>query len=251
MGTMRLPAISLLMAVAAGAQTAAGPVFEAATIKPNRSGSGSASSNTSPRRITAVNCTLSTYIQWAWELPEYRVSGPEWLKTERYDLNAKNPDAGDREAVLWPALRALLVERFQMKFHSESREMPVLALVLAKGGSRMKRSAFSPGQSSAKSRDGKLEAVNIPMSDLASRLARELGRPVLDMTGLDGGYDLTLEWVPEQRAAQPGESASAPPATGPSVFTALQEQLGLKLEPRRAQIDVLVIDKAEKAPLEN
>jgi uncharacterized protein (TIGR03435 family) len=151
-----------------------------------------------------------------------------------YDIKAKaEGNAGDD---LWPMVQTLLADRFQLKFHRETRELPIYALVVAKNGAKLHAvSAAGLGVGMGK---GRFNGRGADMPTLASVLSNELGRLVFDRTGLSGFYDFTLTFEPDDtRAAD---------TAGPSLFTALQEQLGLRLEPQKGPVETLVIDHAEK-----
>ena len=143
-------------------------------------------------------------------------------------------------------LQRLLDERFKLKLHHESREFPVYALMIDKRGSKVRPSA-TPGPYKFSARDGHGVGTSVTMALFANRLSKEVGRPVVDFTGLTGQFDLTLDWKPE--TVQPERSDAA--SDRPSIFSALPEQLGLKLEPRKISLDVLVVDAAVKVPVAN
>jgi uncharacterized protein (TIGR03435 family) len=234
--------------------------------------------------------TLREYVGIAYRVKDYQVSGPEFMASERFDISAKLPAGAAREQVP-QMLQALLTERFRMKMHRETREFPVYALVVAKGGLKMKESPpdadtdtgnaakASVNVTASGSRAGatvnfgkgsyltiandQFEGKKLTMTALADSLARFVDRPTVDMTNLKGNYDFTLKFTPEDFRAMMIRSAIAAgvqlPAeamralegvSGDSLFTALQT-LGLKLEPRKAPLEVLVIDHTEKAPSEN
>ena len=160
--------------------------------------------------------------------------GPSWVGSEEYDIVAKPQGETSNEKILAMA-RDLLAERFNLTLHHESREMPVLALAVAKGGPRLQPSVGAGGPEIRGGR-GRLVARQVTMGLLAAQLAgRVLGRVVLDRTGIAGKFDVNLEWTPDEN-----------PDLGPSIFTALQEQLGLKLEPQKGVVDILVIDHVER-----
>ena len=224
-------------------QPAPPPVFDAVAIKPSVEPPGSASGIfESTGRIVARNVTLKRCVRGAFNVPEPQiVGGPKWADQDRYTIEAKaTSPAGDRDLMLM--LQALLADRFKLMLHREQRTIPGYRLVLAKGG--LKAQPSVPGQDSiGRSQRGRIEAQGYTMAQLALKLAELFQQPVLDATGLTGKFDLKLEWTPD--------SANAPePGTGPSIFTALQEQLGLKLESGRVSAEILVIDSAEK-PSEN
>lgn len=234
--------------------------------------------------------SLKDYIGYAYKVKAYQVVGPDWLESQRFDISAKLPEGAERAQVP-EMLQSLLAERFRMKMHRETREFPVYGLVVAKGGPKMKESppdedAGAPGAgrgainvtatggrggttidygngASFSMGDNKFEGRKLTMTIMADSLARFVDRPVVNMTDLKASYDFTLEMTPEDyrsmmiRAAI-GAGVQLPPEAlrrvesveGNSLFTAIQN-LGLKLEPRRAPLDVLVIDQMEKTPVEN
>jgi uncharacterized protein (TIGR03435 family) len=150
-------------------------------------------------------------------------------------------------------LRALLEDRFKLTLHREKKELPGYALVIGKSGLKV-HEVEHEGKSWTRFGRGSLNGHEVSMSALADRLAGRLGRPVVDDTGVKGSFDINLEWTPDQSQPRgPKESAEPLPVddgAGPTIFTALQEQLGLKLEPRKGPVEILVIDRVEK-PSEN
>jgi uncharacterized protein (TIGR03435 family) len=238
--------------------------FEVATIKPSAPHSGGplrAGLQMAPGgRLIATNFTLKMLIEQAYQVKDFQISGgPAWLGTERFDINAKG--AGDGPIgpnSLRPFLASLLKERFHLEFHRERKEAAVYHLVQAKGGTKLKAvdAPAGPGPQRQQVRLGRglLEAQQAPLSLLVTQLAGAVGRNVIDKTELKGLYNIKLEFTPEPGLAGPGggggpQHAGDSPAA-PSVFTAVQEQLGLKLEPAKGPVDILIIDRAEK-PTEN
>jgi bla regulator protein blaR1 len=200
----------------------------------------------SPGHFAMRNKPLRYCLEWAYDLKDYEIAGPDWIKDEeRYDIvaNAAGPATNDQ---MRPMLQALLIERFQMKLHRETREMQVYALVLGKGAPKVKPPA--PGEVEGLS--GGANGVRFqkePISRLTFLLTRRMDRPVLDKTGLNGLYDFTID-ISGLNNVNP---QTADDATGPSIFTAVQADLGLKLESRKEPIKILVIDSANKVPTEN
>jgi uncharacterized protein (TIGR03435 family) len=239
----------LIGALAAGAQT---PAFEVASIKPNRSGEGVSSIRGSTGRIVMENVPLRKVMLWAFGIPddrEYALVGPDWLSTERFDIQATFPaDTSPEQARLMT--QKLLAERFQLILHRESRERPIYALVVGKNGPKIR--AVEDGQALTSSGPGRFEAIKTTMPKFADMLARFTGQTVVDATGLKGVFDFTLEWSPDdtRRMPPPDDSVNAG-SSGPSVFSALQEQLGLKLEGRKGPVEILMVDHIEKAPTAN
>ena len=205
-------------------------------------------------RFTAQNHTLKTLIAAAYNLTPRMISGgPGWADSEHYDITAEAIAGSkpDRDAQM-AMLRNLLTERFQLTFHRESRELPIYELTVAKSGPLLKESVsppadglhivLYPGRAS-------LPALNTTMGELAGVLQRAaLDRPVADRTGLSGRYDFDLNWEPDESqfggalpSAAPGDASGLP-----DLFTAIQQQLGLKLEAVRGRIEAFVIDHAER-----
>ena len=240
------------------------PQFEVATIKPNKSGESGASLGPRPGgRLIGTNKTVRNLIRNAFNVQPYQiVGGPDWIEADRFDILAKAADADvDPDGRIAPPgmmlrLQALLEDRFGMATHWETRELPAYALVRvspASLGPRLKThvgecsrppgAAAPPGAPAMKcgtnvnmnAAGAKVTAIGITMETFARNLSAAAGRYVVDQSGLTGHYDLQLEFTPEQSAD----------TTGPSLFTAMQEQLGLKLDSQRAPIEVLVIDRIE------
>ncbi len=253
----------------AGAQT---PSFEAASIKPAAPQTGPGfrvSMGGDPGRINYRNASFKQLVTRAYGVKDYQVSGPGWIESERYDVTATMPSDTPKETVQL-MLQNLLSERFHLTVHRENKEMPAYALVVAKGGPKLKPAADAlppGGQAGLKRggmmmmRPGKIEASGMDLGAFSNLLANLIGRPVLDMTGLKGAYDCTLEFAPDSSIGMPGmkmavrgeggDGAPPPESSGPSLFTAVQEQLGLKLEPRKTPLDMIVVDSGDKIPTEN
>jgi uncharacterized protein (TIGR03435 family) len=223
------------------------PAFDVASVKPNRTGANGGSLSRSGGRIVFDNASLKECIAFAYSIAtgrDYALSGPAWLDSEKFDIAATFPPATSRDR-LREMLRTLLAERFGVKTHRESRRLKAYALVVGKRGPRLKE-AGNGGDDSFIFGEGRVTARAISMASFADRLSGpvfKLERPVIDMTGIKGSYDLTLEWAPD------GMSVDGRP--GASIFTALQEQLGLKLEVRETTIGILVVDHADRIPTGN
>lgn len=185
--------------------------------------------------FTATNATLNVLVAFAYNVRKHQISGgPDWLNSERYDVLAKAEPAPRGDEVR-NMVRTLLTDRFKLKLRHETKELPMFDLVLAKNGPKLreaKRDSQIEKHMFQVGRDH-LSASVATMSDLAQILSDQLGRSILDRTGLKGAYDLKLEW------------------NGPSPLTAMQEQLGLKLESRTGPVEILVVDHVEKVPTEN
>jgi uncharacterized protein (TIGR03435 family) len=219
------------------------PAFEVASVKPAQPSPGDSSSvKTDAGRVSARYVTLKRLMRGAYNLPEAQIVGaPKWAAEERYDIDAKAAGpAGDHEMMVM--MQALLAERFKLVFHRETRPLPGYALVVAKGGVTAKPSA--PGTpSSSTSTNKTIDATGCGMGLLALKLSEVLHLPVSDATAIDGAFDFHLEWTPENLLPKTPSDATAP---GLSIFDALQEHLGLKLEARKVPTEVLVIDSAER-----
>jgi len=244
---LAFPGLLLFVASAGFTQTAPAPAFEVASIKPTTAEPGSASSvATKTGRTSGTNVTLKRCIRSAYGIPEARiVGGPKWVDEERYDIDAKAPGpSGDHE--MSAMMQQLLAERFKLLFHRETRPLPGYALVVGKKGVLAKRSEPGTPSASASSRRS-IEATACSMERLAMKLAEVLHLPVTDTTGVEGVFDFKLAFSPDELKAG---GASDVATRGLTVFAAVEEQLGLKLEPRKVPTEVLVIDRAEK-PSEN
>jgi uncharacterized protein (TIGR03435 family) len=183
--------------------------------------------------IRVENLPLRALIEAAYGIRDYEFVGPNWLASERYDVVAK-PPSGFTHAQFQPLLQALLADRFKLRVHHETKQMGVYELVVAKAGARLRESTGPRTFFTA--RQALISGTRVSMRELASAVSRLLDREVIESTGLSGVYDVRVEWTPD----------SATGDLGISLFTAVQEQLGLKLESANAPIDVLVIDHVEK-----
>jgi uncharacterized protein (TIGR03435 family) len=209
----------------------------------------SSSMRLDPGRLTCTNASLLQLITRAYDVKDYQVSGPDWLRSEYYNITANVPAGALQDDVIG-MLRSLLVERLHLSIHRESKEMPVYALVISKEGSKLKEVEF--GRSSMNFNGKRIEARSVQIGNLTKILSDRMGRPVIDQTGLKGYYDFTLEFAADEPAAAPSGDRPAEVADpGANLLTALREQLGLRLEPRRAPVELLVLDRVEKIPAEN
>jgi len=227
------------------------PSFEAATIKPTKAEDGHSGWHSRTGYMTMQGQTLKRLVSIAYHLREDQVSGgPKWAAADRFDIEARAPGpAKDPELMIM--LQTLLTERFQLGMHRDTKLFDGFALVLAKADGLKIHPDKSEGGDKSSSRRGTMEVERTTMPRFADTLSRILGVPVVDMTNTPGAYSFKLEWSPEsmQQSANPDKPATEF-AIGPTLFTVLQQQLGLKLESRKAPMEVVTIDKAEK-PSEN
>jgi uncharacterized protein (TIGR03435 family) len=229
-----------------------GQEFDVASVKPDKSGDGhsdnSISSDQDAVKLTFRNVSLLNCIQRAYEVKDYQISGPDWLKSEKYDIIATVPDKIPNDQ-LWPMLQKLLANRFQLKLHRETKVLPIYEMVVARSGLKIKE--VEPGEHSGTWQSAReLTAKSEPLPHFADVLSRLVDRPVVDKTGVSGVFDFALEYSRDdgRPVHRPDDNSIDVP---PSIFTALQEKLGLKLEPKKGPVEILVIDAAEKVPTEN
>jgi uncharacterized protein (TIGR03435 family) len=230
------------------------PAFDAASVKrtpPQPLGKGGGSNmKADPGRLTCTNVPLKRYLITAWGLKDYQVSAPDWMNDEHYDLTATMPAGTPPHEVLL-MLQALLVDRFKIATHHETKELAVYALIVERNGVKLKP-AEGFGTSVSSSPKGRSMRANVTMKGFAGTLSGLLDRPVVDMTGLTGGFNINLEWASDEMPSNPNgnEGGAADGVPGPTIYTALHA-VGLKLESRKAPVEILVIDRAEKVPVEN
>jgi uncharacterized protein (TIGR03435 family) len=243
---------------------AAKPTFEVASIKPAKppeAGRMMVGIRVEQGRFVANNMSVRMLIQQAYNLKDFQVTGaPGWVNSERYDIVAKpeGPVTSDlRGETLRLMLQSLLEDRFKLKSHFETKELPVYNLVVGKGGPKLKESeAGQEDRQMQRMGRGQASLNGANMAMLVRLISQALGRDVIDKTGLTGRYDIELKWTPDEAAMRgPGEGPERPPTentappdtSGPSLFTAVQEQLGLKLESSKGPVGILVVDHVEKA----
>jgi uncharacterized protein (TIGR03435 family) len=263
----------ILLISLATATMAQAPAFEAASVKKRIEPGGGSMGRQPGGRFTAQGVSLQDLIVFAYNIQPYQiVDGPAWLDVERWDVAATGAP-GTPEDVL-RALQQLLADRFSLVVRRETRELPVYALTMARSdgrlGEQMKRAALDCNAARAEAQktgiippdakrlcfvQGRVGGIRIggaPLSDFAAMLSTRLQRTVIDRTGLSGAWDLTLTYTPEPQQIAKGAGSPLEPAldvdpNGPSIFTAVQEQLGLKLEALSAPVAVLAIQRAEFA----
>lgn len=272
------------------AQSADGPRFEVASIRPSTTqpeGQINIGLHLDGAQVRIGSFTLKEYIALAYRTKISRVSGPDWIGSDRFDIAATIP-AGNKESQIPEMFQALLADRFQLKFHREQKEFPVYALVLGKGPLKLKEIPPDPdaakgpvpvnaagggsvqgvsvnlgGGSSWSFVPNKFEAKKLSMAQFVGDFERFTDRPIVDMTGLKGQYDFTFDINPEDYRPMLIRSAISAGVTLPPQALRLLEnsssaslsdalgQVGLKLEARKAPLDVIVVDSANKMPSDN
>ncbi len=232
---MKLPYLAFAFSILVCAAS-----FDVASVKPANPNAVGSNSDSDPGRVTMQNVTLKRCIMRAYEVPDIQITGgPKWLDESRYDIEARAGYAA-QYAELNQMLQTLLAERFHLKLHHETRSLQGYAIVVAKDGLKMTPSA--PGtRGHTNDGPGSVVSANTSISRLALKLSVLLKVPVVDETGVNGSFDFALRWIPDE---------AADPTAGPSLFTAIHEQLGLRLEGRKVPVDMLVVDSAE-APSAN
>lgn len=236
---MRILALFLAAAALLAAQE-----FEVASIRPAKD-DGHHDNDTYKGRWVTHNLTLKRLISMAFDVDEDAVAGgPAWVGADSYDINAKIPAEYSKwtRDELQRMQQSLLADRFRLAVHREPRQITGYALVLVKTGSKMAAAKPDANDSDYKSGSNTLKATNVTMESFARSLSRirEISKIVVDRTGLTGGFNFGMEWSPAQVESD----------DHPGIFTALQEQLGLKLESAKVPVQAVVIDRAEK-PSEN
>ena len=259
------------------------PQFEVASVKPSGGmidGQFSVGAHIDGAMVRCTYLTLMNYLNLAYDVKDFQIIGPDWLATEHFDITAKRPEGVEGEKALRGMVASLLEDRFKLVMHRETRDLPAYALVVAKGGLKMKEvppdadgdnggkvdvnvtggrggtTVDLGGGSSISYSLNKLEARKVTIPSIVDSLSKFLDRPVVDETGLTGRYNFTLEYSVEElrnlvRAS--GADASRIPDFGgeqPSIYTSV-ESLGLKFEPRKAPVPVIVIDSVQKTPTAN
>ena len=251
--------------------------FDIASIKPNTSGAMGESVRFFPPsgRVTMTNVTVRRLILQAYQLQDTQLSGgPKWIDSDHFDIAANaegvsNPTPPQR----WEMVKSLLVDRFKLKVHTESRELSVFALILARGdgklGGQLRKfegdcspptaPRTAPPDPSGpqpcgtlRAGPGRMNFTGVTMDTLAQQISLRVGRSVIDRTGLTGRFTLDAEFASQPRPGDIADPASVdrPADSAPSIYTALQEQLGLKLDSQKQAVDVLIIDSVER-PVEN
>lgn len=193
----------------------------------------------SPGRFYALNGSIGELVRFAYDIKEYQLSAPDWMiKGDGYDIEA-NAAPGTTRKQMRPMVQTLLQERFKLVIHRETRMLPLYVLTVARGGPKLKQAAEGERRS-GNFEHTRLTSRKVSMPQFAEDLSREMDQIVQDSTGISGLYDIVLEFAPDESA------------TGlPSIFTAIQQQLGLKLTASKGPVEIVVVDHAEKVPVGN
>jgi uncharacterized protein (TIGR03435 family) len=251
------PAFVLLMItlIGYGQSGVEPPKYEVSSIKPNTDIGFRFAFRIEPSgRLAATGITLKRLMMTAYNVQDVRiVGGPDWVVSRRWDVQAK-PDRVAPPGQIRPMLRALLEDRFQLRSHSEKRQLPIYELSVDRKGSKVQRVKDSETKADVRVGAGLIQLTKATAATFASQLSYALGRPVIDKTSLAGEFNFTLEWTPEPgedggplTAGLPPEASDQPASTsdGPSIFTAIPEQLGLRLKSGRGPVEVIVIDDVQ------
>jgi uncharacterized protein (TIGR03435 family) len=247
-----LIAIIALAATQALAQTPAHPMaadahpsFAVATIKPHDPNSRHQGFDTNGERFTIRNESVTSLIMFAYSIDKHQVvDAPDWIHNDTYDIEGKTDTEGEPSLHQQQEMvQKLLAERFQLKFHRDKRELPIYAVRVVKGGAKLKPAADPNAQPDQQgSGHGTEQTITYTSASMADFIMGEqffADRPLVDQTGLDGRYDFSIRYTYD-------ESKATGPNAPPGLFTAVQEQLGLKFEPTKAPVEVLVIDRVER-----
>jgi len=223
--------------------------FEVASIKPSADPSTGSDIDSDNSIFKARNVTLQRLIGMAYGIEDYRVEGPGWLGSERYDVDAKFPAgvpmAGpEGDAAFRTMMRDMLTNRFGLAVHNSQKTLGVYGLVVAKSG--LKINEVQEGGSAGNSHNGSYSGTRVTMPRFAQFVSRLADLPVVDMTGLKGSYTFTLDWTPLDAAVTPGVNPS-----WEALREAMETKLGLRCENRKAPTDIVVVDHAEKTPTAN
>jgi uncharacterized protein (TIGR03435 family) len=241
-----------LTAVGAFGQAEAPAAFEVASVRASQTGNMEGfrreSIQATPGSLTMRNVSLKSSIRWAYHVMDYQVIGPDWIGLDRYDIVAKAAGPATEEQ-LRPMLQALLAERFKVALRGQTKEMQAFVLTVGKNGPKFHESQ-TEGESSIEPNQATLSVAvkRTPVSQLVDMLSQALRSPVVDMTGLKGKYDLSLNIAKYVGDLQPG---GAPPDPVTMVTMVLREEFGLQMESKKMPLDLLIVDHAEKAPGEN
>lgn len=250
---MRLFISVLFLIFSAACDAEDRPAFTVASVKPSDPGTeGIRLAFTPGGRLAASNVTLRFLIKIAYNLRDDQIDGgPAWLASKRFNVEGKSEPpvaAGGQElkTAIRLRLQSLLEERFQLKLTESSKEMPVYFLVIAKSGPKMHEvKDVTPGEGTMRAANTHFDTKDVTLPVLARYLEEQTGRVVFDKTGLTAHYAFQLTWAPDPDLNDSGRGGNPADAAGPSLFTAIQEQLGLKLEPHKAPAPFFIVSRAE------
>jgi uncharacterized protein (TIGR03435 family) len=235
-------------------QTEAPQAFEVASIKSSKlSGEGSRRERieATPGSLIMANVRFATAMRWAYHVQDVQINGPGWINDERFDIVAKAATPAP-ESALRLMLQSLLADRFKLSLHRQTREMTAYVVVVAKEGHKLKESVTEgPPSYTPKGVMGAV-AERADLDEMMAMASQLLHTPIVNLTGLKGRYDFSLdfsEYLPELAAKR--ESPMTPEDLIPIAASAMQKQLGLKLESRKTPVEILVIDRVDKIPAEN
>lgn len=226
----------------------ADPSYEVATIKPTNPDNHNGGFRANGRRLEIVNKTVNTMLMFAYGAhPKQIIDAPAWFATDHYDIDGVlDTDGQPSLKQMQRIVQKVLADRFQLKFHRETRELSVYSLTIAKGGPRLSKSEGDPnalGDENEQTRAGQttMTIKNLSMAEFALVMQFFADRPIVDQTGLAGKWDFKWTWTADDSRVPPDATNPAP-----GLFTAIQEQLGLKLEAKKAPAEVLVVDHVER-----
>jgi uncharacterized protein (TIGR03435 family) len=234
--------LTVFVAWAIHAQPGAGQRFDVASVRPSNADARDVSGiATGHGRLDANNVTLKRCIMGAYGVGPHQIAGgPDWLDSDRFEISAKADQPINDDAALMLMLRSLLAERFKLILHSETRPISAFVLEVAKNGPKLEKSAGGEAKTTTSTGDigVTIDCQNVQMDAFVKILARKTELPVVNRTGLEGVFNLKLHWIPERNKPMDIEGAS--------MFTAIPEQLGLRLRSQKVPMELLVIDHAER-----
>lgn len=261
--TMRTITGIFCTALVFGQSAAPPPAFEVASVKPAPPPSGNefrVMMGGDAGRVNFSNVALKSVMTRAYSVKPHQISGPDWLDSARFDIVATIPAGVSRDQVPL-MLQTLLADRFKLKIHREKKVMPMYAMVAGKNGPKLHEADAEAGLRISMGPRGRQLTGKVSLARLADSLSNWMDRPVIDMTEIKGIYDIDLEWMPDENEPAPGFGLGGPGGPGgerpkdsgdrPTIFAAVQEKLGLKLEGRKGPVEIIVVDGVEKVPTEN
>jgi uncharacterized protein (TIGR03435 family) len=234
--------------IRAQSNTTSSPAFDVVSIKPtvsNRGGGPGPFISTTAGRLFGRG-SLQFFLQYAYGVQAFQIAGrPGWFSTDRFDIEAKEPQGDNHYSQFPQMLRPVLTDRFHLATHRETRQLGIYSLVVARDGPKL-TAGHATDEQGTRGGNGQLVATRMTMRAFASMLSRITSRLVQDRTGLDGEFNFTLTWTPDE--FQRPDPLGRPPVSreGAGLFTALQEQLGLRLDAGTGPVDVLVVDRVER-----